>query len=95
MKENRDIAFYGSKYHGQYHFSGRLERPIAVIPSIDDLRSWAESHQNACIIVNYDESASALEPMLTYHYPYKGQNVGLLSAKALLENPELESVLKH
>jgi 4-amino-4-deoxy-L-arabinose transferase-like glycosyltransferase len=94
MKENRDIAFYGSKYHGQYHFTGRLEHPITVIADGNGLRSWAENHQNGYIIVNYTESAKALEPMLAYHYPNKGQNVGLLSAKALLENPALESMMK-
>lgn len=93
MKENRDIAFYGSKYHGQYNFTGRLERPVVVISDFNSLRSWAETHKNAYIITNYVDSVSPLESVFSYHYPNKGKNVGLLSAKALLETPALESML--
>jgi len=94
MQENRQIAFYGSKYHGQYNFTGRLERPIILIDSLKALQSWAAQNKNAFIIVNYDENAEFLEPKLTYRYPFKGQNVGLLSAKVFLDNPELAIILK-
>lgn len=93
MQENREIVFYGSKYHGQYHFAGRLERPIAVIADVDGLYSWAKSHKDAYIIVNYADSAKSLEALLAYHYPFKGQNVGLLAAKVLIDRPGLEAML--
>lgn len=94
MKENREIAFYGSKYHGQYNFTGRLKHPITLVDNINALQVWAAQHNNAYVIVKYDESAQLLEPKLTYHYPFKGQNVGLLSAKVFLDNPDLAAVLK-
>jgi len=95
MQESRDIALFGVNYHGQYHFAGRLEQPITEISDSNALRSWAASHQNGYIIVTYGESSkAALEPILAYHYPFRGQNVGLLSAKILAETPALESMLK-
>lgn len=95
MQESRDIALFGVNYHGQYHFTGRLEQPITEISDSNALHSWAESHQNGYIIVTYGESSkAALEPILAYHYPFRGQNVGLLSAKILAETPALESMLK-
>ncbi len=94
MDENRDIAFYGSKYHGQYHFSGRLKRPITVIPHFDGLSDWAGQHQTGYIIVTYQDAEALPPSLISYHYPFKGQNIGLLSCRVLLENPGLDAVLK-
>jgi 4-amino-4-deoxy-L-arabinose transferase-like glycosyltransferase len=93
MDENRAIAFYGNKYHGQYHFSGRLKQPITVILDFADLPDWARLHQEGYIIVTYKDE-SLLQPFVGYHYPFKGQNIGLLSSRILLENPGLGAVLK-
>ncbi|TRW94236.1 ArnT family glycosyltransferase [Candidatus Methylobacter oryzae] len=94
MDQNSDIAFYGSKYHGQYHFSGRLKQPITVVPDITDLYAWAGHHQSGYIIVIYKHSESLPESLISYHYPFKGQNIGLISCRTLLANPELKSILK-
>ncbi|TAN68893.1 MAG: glycosyltransferase family 39 protein [Methylobacter sp.] len=94
MDENRDIAFFGGKYHGQYHFSGRLKQSITVIPSFADLSAWAEQHQTGYIIVTYQDAEPLSSSLVSYHYPFKGQNIGLLSCRILLENPGLSTVLK-
>ena len=93
MDENRDIAFYGSKYHGQYHFAGRLKQAITVISNFDDLYDWAEHHQTGYIIVTYKDAEALFLSLVSYHYPFKGQNIGLLSCRVLLANPELRAVL--
>ncbi len=41
MDENRAIAFYGGKYHGQFHFTGRLKHAFVVLPDFNELYSWA------------------------------------------------------
>ncbi|MDD5411076.1 MAG: glycosyltransferase family 39 protein [Methylobacter sp.] len=94
MDENKAIALYGGKYHGQYHFTGRLKQAIAVLPDFNDLHRWAERHQTGYIIVTYKDSETLPASLISYHYPYKGQNIGLLSSKVLLENPGLSSILK-
>jgi hypothetical protein len=94
MDDNRAIAYYGSKYHGQYHFAGRLKQPITVIASLGDLRNWAEHHQTGYIILTYKDSETLSESLISYHYPFKGQNIGLLSCRVLLANPDLKAILK-
>ncbi|MDD5580187.1 MAG: glycosyltransferase family 39 protein [Methylobacter sp.] len=95
MDENRDISYYGGKYYGQYHFMGRLKRPIAVLSNPDDLYNWAGQHKTGYIIVTYKDSEPLPESMIPCHYPFKGQNIGLLSSRILLENPGLRSVLLY
>ncbi|MGZ5051592.1 MAG: ArnT family glycosyltransferase [Methylobacter sp.] len=90
MEQNRPIAFYGSKYYGQYNFTGRLKQPVAVIlPYIDDLNAWAEQHKDGYIIVTYKDAKDLPLHLIDYHYPFRNQNVGLLSCRMLLEHPEL------
>ncbi|PPK75582.1 dolichyl-phosphate-mannose-protein mannosyltransferase [Methylobacter tundripaludum] len=93
MAENRDIAFYGNKYHGQYHFAGRLKQAITVVPYIDDLYDWANQHQAGYIIVTYKDSEALLLSLVSRHYPFRSQNIGLLSCRVLLANPELRAAL--
>lgn len=94
MEENRAIALYGNKYHGQYHFAGRLKQPIAVLLNPKSLSKWARQHTDGYIIVTYKDAEALPESIISNHYPYKSQNIGLLSCKTLLENPSLSSVLK-
>lgn len=90
MEQNRPIAFYGSKYYGQYHFSGRLKQPIAVIlPYIDDVNVWAEQHKDGYIIVTYTDAKDLPLSLIDYSYPFRNQHVGLLSCRTLMEHPEL------
>lgn len=93
MKENRAIAFYGIKYHGQYHFTGRLTQPITVLPHFKDLLDFAVKQQSCNIIVAYANSAAIPDSIIHYHYPFRSRQIGLLSCRSLLANPGLESVL--
>jgi len=93
MAENRAIAFYGNKYHGQYHFAGRLKQAITVVPYIDDLYAWAKRHRSGYIIVTYKDSEALLLSLVSRHYPFRSQHVGLLSCRVLLANPELRAAL--
>ncbi|PPK69950.1 4-amino-4-deoxy-L-arabinose transferase-like glycosyltransferase [Methylobacter tundripaludum] len=86
MDQNRAVAFYGSKYHGQYQFAGRLKQPITVIPGFAELYAWAKQHQTGYIIVTYSDAEALSPSLISYHYPFRGQNVGLLSCRVLLAN---------
>jgi 4-amino-4-deoxy-L-arabinose transferase-like glycosyltransferase len=93
MDEDRAIAYYGSKYHGQYHFAGRLKQPIAVISNFTALYNWAKQHQSGYIIVTYKNAETLPLSLISSRYPFKGQNIGFLSCQALLANPGLSTVL--
>lgn len=86
MDENKAIAFYGSKYHGQYHFAGRLKQAITHISNFADLYDWAKLHQTGYIIVTYRDSEPLSPSLISYHYPFKSQNIGLMSSRVLLAN---------
>ncbi|HEY8160457.1 MAG TPA: glycosyltransferase family 39 protein [Methylobacter sp.] len=94
MDENVDIAYFGSKYHGQYQFAGRLKKAITEVSSIETLYYWARHHQTGYIIVTYKDSEALPLLFVDHHYPFKGQNIGLLSCQTLLANPVLKRILK-
>jgi hypothetical protein len=93
MAENSPIGLYGGKYHGQYHFPGRLIQPIKLLAKISDLRDFANTNQNGYIIVAYDNTAAIPDSVIHYHYPSRSRQIGLLSCRSLLANPDIEAVL--
>jgi|CXWL01.1.fsa_nt_gi 4-amino-4-deoxy-L-arabinose transferase-like glycosyltransferase len=93
MRENTAIGLYGGKYHGQYHFTGRLTQPIKLLPKVTDLHDFANKHQNCYIIVAYANTAAIPDSIIHYHYPSRSRQTGLLSCQSLLANPDLEAVL--
>lgn len=94
MEENRAIALYGNKYHGQYHFGGRLKQPITVLPNLKVLYRWARQHQDGYILISYKDAESLPASIFSDRYPYKGRNIALLASRTLLENPTLGAILK-
>lgn len=86
MNENKAIVFYGDKYHGQYHFAGRLKQPITHISNFADLYEWAKHHQDDYIIVTYKDSEPLSPWIISYHYPFRNINMALLSSRVLLAN---------
>jgi 4-amino-4-deoxy-L-arabinose transferase-like glycosyltransferase len=94
MGEKRAIAFYGSKYHGQFHFAGRLNRPIAVIADYNALAKFAHQFPSGYILIEHKDLRGLLGSTLGYLYPFKGHDVGFISCKTLIDNPRLASVLK-
>ena len=94
MEENKAVAFYGGKYHGQFNFSGRLTKPIAVIANINELRRFITQNPTAYILVEYKDLKGFQGTALSYHYPFKSHNVGFVTSQALLDNPGLLVALK-
>lgn len=94
MGENRPIAYYGGKYHGQFHFTGRLTQPITVVHNAKELSSFVNQNPTAYLLVEYKSLANYPESILSFHYLFKSHNVGFISSKTLIANPRLLSDLK-
>jgi 4-amino-4-deoxy-L-arabinose transferase-like glycosyltransferase len=61
-------------YHGQYHFAGRLERPIEAITE-DEAVAWANAHPDG-LIVDYRADDPATYPVQPeFSHPYRGRFV--------------------
>lgn len=51
QRSHPDIAYVG-KYHGQFQFLGRLERPIHELSSAEQLPSWIQKHPQGLVILS-------------------------------------------
>jgi 4-amino-4-deoxy-L-arabinose transferase-like glycosyltransferase len=60
------IAHVG-KYHGQFHFAGRLRQPLQVLHDARDVREWAARHPQGRIVV-YSRTMPGAGPEFTHRY---------------------------
>ena len=75
-----------SKYHGQYHFLGRLERPIEVTWE-NEVAAWARAHPDGKIVAYHDHPIIGGPPELVH--PYRGHQVAVWDAVAVAADPDL------
>jgi 4-amino-4-deoxy-L-arabinose transferase-like glycosyltransferase len=62
-----------AKYHGQFHFAGRLARPIAVIGLTGhDVEAWLAAHARGKVISYRDRLPSPSEPQPLAADPFRG-----------------------
>lgn len=81
------IAHLG-KYHGQFHFFGRLQRPLTEITPIPKrVLAWARKHPDGYLVLYYDQWPRPLPRAdAEYTQDYRGDpaDLALWSAKKLL-----------
>ena len=81
------LAHFG-KYHGQYQFLGRLEKPMAVIGVVDpDERDWLARHPGGKV-VSYRKTPIE-SPSPVYIQPYRGGYVIVWNAADIIARPGL------
>lgn len=70
QKQGKDVAWVG-KYNGEFHFLGKLERPLITFDALSDAIGWAKTNQDAIVIdvVRIDEIAA--DPIA--FFPYRGK----------------------
>lgn len=68
----RPVAYVG-KYHGEFHFLGRLERPITVLGSMADGKAWAAANPSGIVIATMRESAIPTDSTPLSVRPYRGK----------------------
>lgn len=95
LSENKSVGFYGNKYHGQFHFTGRLTQPLALIRNHNDLTAFINQNPEGYVLVEYQHAKDLPDSSLAFHYPFKSHNVGFISCKMLLDMPKLRSKLKQ
>jgi hypothetical protein len=70
-------------YHGQYHFVGRLTRPVTHVHEHDAV-AWAQEHPSG-IVIDYrtdDPATYRLKPLFWQHW--RGRFVVIWSAETLI-----------
>ncbi len=66
QSEGRPLAHVG-KYHGEYQFAGRLERPLEVIGP-EDLAAWFSRHPEGYVVVFSDRRLPEPEDELRHDF---------------------------
>ena len=82
--EGRDIAYWG-KYHAQFQFLGRLQRPIQMLISHDEMLDWAKKHPDGEIIARRDRPLDAQERPLA-EFDYKNDRLLIWDIQTVLED---------
>jgi len=91
VSQNKPVAIYTSKYHGQFNFTGRLTRPLETINGKRELAAYVTQHPDAMIVLTYKDLKDIPDSIFTYIYPSKNQKIGFLPGNTLLEYPDLKS----
>ncbi len=76
---------HAGKYHGQFHFPGRLRRPLVVVP-VSGIKTWAKQHPKAVIVVYRNRFSPPLPTegaLGAWDYRGHTQNLMLWRAPAL------------
>ena len=75
------IAHLG-KYHGQFQFVGRLEKPLAVI-QIDGIEAWFAQHPNGKLIAYADNWQPPAQAQPEFTQAFRSSSVGVWGAAAV------------
>lgn len=73
------IAHEG-KYHGQYHFAGRLEHPMPELASAHEIREWIADHPEGILTLYFPRDADLGALPHLYAQTYRSGQVALLRA---------------
>ncbi len=74
------------KYHGQYHFAGRLQQPVVFIDKGEE-QAWMQKHPQAHVLVDYDGARGQL-PQAEAVWPFRGNTLVMWRAETLLAHPQ-------
>ena len=89
------VAHLG-KYHGQFHFLGRLEKPVEALPfDHNEIRGWLEENPQGYLVM-YDRHLALEIPESVFNQPYRSGKLVLWPVEFLLNNPQhLDALLAN
>ncbi len=66
------------KYHGQFHFPGRLQRPIEAVGG-EEAPEWLRTHPTGRMVVYYRTEPYPGPGRVEYRQPYRGQTLAIVA----------------
>ena len=78
-EQGRPVAHTG-KYHGQYHFLGRLKEPFQVIRR-GQIGAWLATHPKGRVIAYFRRPPASADWKLLYSHPYRGKTLVILGLR--------------
>ncbi|MBT6095977.1 MAG: glycosyltransferase family 39 protein [Rhodospirillaceae bacterium] len=83
----KEIAYFG-KYHGQFHFLGRMSRPVTTIGlKKDDEAEFLKAHPGGLVASRYRTLPTNAVPLFTH--VYRNYTYAVWSAAAMIAHPGL------
>ena len=77
-----------SKYHGQYNFLGRLEKPIAQVGMYyPDTEKYVQAHPDAKIIAYHEVVPTKAVPVAVYRF--RSRFIAVWDAAVVARFPEI------
>jgi 4-amino-4-deoxy-L-arabinose transferase-like glycosyltransferase len=86
QRKGDSLAWLG-KYHGQFHFLGRLKSPITPLLDRQALHAWLAAHSRGYLLVNYPTVQPVVPDDLAV-WPYRSGSVVLWPAGRLRNLPD-------
>ena len=81
------LANFG-KYHGQYHFPGRLTKPIAEIGTVDpDTQTFLKDHPDGKIVAYHETLPRAAKPVAVYRF--RNRLITIWDAETVIRIPNI------
>ncbi len=80
------VAHLG-KYHGQFQFVGRLEKPLTVI-QLDGIDAWFAAHPDGKLIAYADNWQPPTQAQPEFTQPYRSNSVAVWGAAATAPQPQ-------
>jgi 4-amino-4-deoxy-L-arabinose transferase-like glycosyltransferase len=83
-QESGHVIAHDGEYHNQYHFAGRLQKPLLAIEENEDLKAWLIAHPQGYAVL-YPKSMKRLQGVsVIAAQRYLGGAVALLESPAAL-----------
>jgi len=87
QQQGQDVAHVGP-YRGQFHFSGQLRKPLAVVQP-DAVETWMATHPSGLVVATSDnwQPRSAVPARPVHDQPYAGRRLRVWSVAELTTMP--------
>lgn len=82
LQQNRIPIAHMGKYHGQYHFLGRLKEPLDVIGQAN-VSAWLSAHPKGRVVLYMSELPRSPDPRPAFVQPYRNKWLAIWPAEQL------------
>ena len=86
LQDQGRLVGHVHNYHGQYHFPGRLKKPLAITWK-EEAFDWAKAHSSAAMVVSHDSLPEGVEPI--FAQTIRGRIIGLWPAQAVIDRTDV------
>ncbi|BCG49007.1 Uncharacterized integral membrane, glycosyltransferase [Citrifermentans bremense] len=87
QQEGYQVLHQG-KYHGQYHFMGRLQQPLLELEGSDEIRRYAQTHEKVALVTYPREDQAVPPDEAFFRQPFRSKQVVLWNSRGILQNLE-------